>query len=90
MRQLTVVNDAGSIPPVPACALYSDLITADQSLCSLSLVAGTVQSVDLVTEIEAQSLNVTGIHKFTLSFGPGISDDWSTISTTICLTMTFV
>ena len=92
VKQATVVNDPASVPPVgvPACSVWCDLITTEQSLCSVLLTPSSEFTTNLDVLLDSTVANVSGNHTFRLQFTPNVSYDWSQINTTLLLTLTFL
>lgn len=86
-KQLSIINDPDSVPPSVVCELKSDLISSEESFCSLVLVPELVQSFEISTKLHSQATSVRGYHNFML-FYPGVVD-WTGINITVCLTLTF-
>ena len=89
VRQITSYSASGATPPVPICAIYSDLMTPEQSFGSICIEAETASTIAPMCELEPQNHIVSGNHVFTLSFGPGTNYVWSIVDITVLLTLSF-
>ncbi len=89
LKQLTVVNNSGTNPPVNTCSVYSDLISPDQALCSAYLIEDTNYSLNLENNFTPIAPNCSGNHVFTLLWDNSSNYDWSAIDVAISLTIQF-